>query len=452
MKKHIYFKEGGQALVMIALAAVVLFAFAALAIDGTAVFSDRRHSQNASDTSAIAGALARVRPATQSTWETYATGRAADNGYVDGTNQAEVYVYTCDQLPQTVDGYVLECKGLPDGALPEQYVYVHIKSVVKLYFARIIGWSQITNHTEAVARASVPTETKWADGFAMWSTHQDCKSPGDGWPYELGGNAHVNVTGAGILVSASCATQDSFVMNGTSSEMLTSNGVCVVGTASDLTPQNPDQVDPPPTEGCDNTNDMSKYQLPNPTCEREGSIRQDPDTGEYIGYPGYFEDSFPSQVPGVGNGGVLKLQRGIYCLYEGMDISAQWNISDMDGVFFVILSTDGVKINGGATVHLRAISSTRFGFPEELVNYLFYVPPTIEADISLSGNSGSTFTGTILAPASHVEIVGNGGTIGLDTKIIADTIKTSGSGDINLTYNEANNATTTTNPDIQVIN
>jgi hypothetical protein len=80
------------------------------------------------------------------------------------------------------------------------------------------------------------------------------------------------------------------------------------------------------------------------------------------------------------------------------------------------------------------------------------VPPTIEADISLSGNSGSTFTGTILAPSSHVEIVGNGGTLGLDCKIIADTIKTSGSGDINLIYNESNNATTTTNPDIQVIN
>lgn len=36
----------GQALVLIALAAVGLFAFAALAIDGSAVFSDRRHAQN----------------------------------------------------------------------------------------------------------------------------------------------------------------------------------------------------------------------------------------------------------------------------------------------------------------------------------------------------------------------------------------------------------------------
>ncbi len=53
--------QRGQALVLIALAAIGLFAFAALAIDGSAVFSDRRHSQNASDTAAYAAALAKVR-------------------------------------------------------------------------------------------------------------------------------------------------------------------------------------------------------------------------------------------------------------------------------------------------------------------------------------------------------------------------------------------------------
>ncbi|MCI0553607.1 MAG: pilus assembly protein TadG-related protein, partial [Anaerolineae bacterium] len=53
--------EKGQALVLIALAAVGLFAFAALAIDGGRVFSDRRHAQNAADTAALAAALAKIR-------------------------------------------------------------------------------------------------------------------------------------------------------------------------------------------------------------------------------------------------------------------------------------------------------------------------------------------------------------------------------------------------------
>src|SRR5258706_14868307 len=53
--------EKGQALVVVALAAIVLFGFASLAIDGSAAFSDRRHAQNAADTAAMAGALKYAR-------------------------------------------------------------------------------------------------------------------------------------------------------------------------------------------------------------------------------------------------------------------------------------------------------------------------------------------------------------------------------------------------------
>ncbi len=54
-------QERGQALILIALAAVGLFGFSALAIDGSRVFSDRRHAQNTADTAALAAALARVK-------------------------------------------------------------------------------------------------------------------------------------------------------------------------------------------------------------------------------------------------------------------------------------------------------------------------------------------------------------------------------------------------------
>ena len=61
MKKQTQLKEHGQALVVIAIAAVALFGFAALAIDGSMVFSDRRHAQNAADTAALDAALAKTR-------------------------------------------------------------------------------------------------------------------------------------------------------------------------------------------------------------------------------------------------------------------------------------------------------------------------------------------------------------------------------------------------------
>ena len=49
---HQHSSEKGQALIIITFAAVILFGFAALAIDGSMVFSDKRHAQNAADTSA----------------------------------------------------------------------------------------------------------------------------------------------------------------------------------------------------------------------------------------------------------------------------------------------------------------------------------------------------------------------------------------------------------------
>ena len=53
--------EEGQALIIIALAAAVLFAFSALAMDGSMVFSDRRYAQNATDTAVLAAVLVKIR-------------------------------------------------------------------------------------------------------------------------------------------------------------------------------------------------------------------------------------------------------------------------------------------------------------------------------------------------------------------------------------------------------
>src|SRR5690606_19715435 len=70
--------ERGQALIIITLAAIGLFAFAALAIDGSMAFSEKRHAQNAADASALAGALAYARG---NDIEAAALARAQSNGY-----------------------------------------------------------------------------------------------------------------------------------------------------------------------------------------------------------------------------------------------------------------------------------------------------------------------------------------------------------------------------------
>src|SRR5687768_3698245 len=101
--------EKGQALVIIALAAVGLFAFTALAIDGSRVFSDRRHAQNAADTAALAAALAKIRtpdyPPNAPDAPNLAAieageDRAESNGYVTDVTDADptVEVRFCDEV------------------------------------------------------------------------------------------------------------------------------------------------------------------------------------------------------------------------------------------------------------------------------------------------------------------------------------------------------------------
>src|ERR1044071_1021885 len=81
--------EKGQALILIVLAAIGLFAFAALAIDGSRAYSNKRHAQNAADTAALAGALAFARG---NDIEAAAIARAQTNGYQTNGTSTQVTV------------------------------------------------------------------------------------------------------------------------------------------------------------------------------------------------------------------------------------------------------------------------------------------------------------------------------------------------------------------------
>jgi hypothetical protein len=386
------------------------------------------------------------------TYETAAQNLAAQNTYVDSDPETQVLVGLCNgPALATDDGLSFGCVGLPAGENPADFIHVHIKSVVHLTFARVVGWETMINHTDAISRATEPTTTNWFDGYAIAALHEGCQSPGDGDPFQLGGNADVNIVGAGVLVNANCPTQDSLVQSGTSSTMVTADGgTCVVGTADNTT-----GILPPPTEGCNGV-DPSTYTLPSePICGNTGVLTE-VSNGVYVAQPGKYNSTFPPV-----NNGTIKLTKGVYCLNDGMNVNAQMTITtDWDndgpdnateGAFFFVPNGD-ITFNGGATVTLHAIgSSTNPDFKPEWINLLFYVPPYNEADIEISGNSGSSFIGTILATTSHVHLLGNGGTVSLDSQIISDTVKISGSTDFNLTYTEENNATAITNPGIELI-
>jgi Flp pilus assembly protein TadG len=437
MKKLIPSTQSGQALVMIALAAIGLFAFAALAIDGSAIFSDRRHAQNAADTGVLQAALTKVRGGD---WETDGLGRVESNGYDDNGITNDVLFYS-----PPIDG---PYQG------NNQYIQVKIRSDVKLFFARIIGRQKATNHVEAIARAAVPEVTTWYDGKALVSVMKGCRSAGDpNDPFVVGGNGTTIVNNSGIFVNSTC--EPAFEDNGNSNLVTTSQGVCVVGGVE----PGVNGVSPPPDDHCGSQIDPAKYQLLNPVCDQPGSI-----TGSapnYEAWPGYFNRTGNQTFPNVSPSGNLKLHKGIYCLENGINLNGNWNITtdldtppnghnaDSEGVLFFIPDGD-VTFNGGSTLTVHAISSLSGGFPERFLNYLFYIPPTNEANVTITGNSGSTFTGTILAPASHITLDGSGNTFSLDTQIIGYNTTITGSGYIDITFNQANNGMTLTQPGVEL--
>jgi len=453
MKKQNLFKERGQSLVIIALAAVGLFAFTALAVDGGMVFSDRRHSQNASDTAVLAAALARARASAN--WEQTGLDRAEVNGYSNATGSI-VEVYLCSDANAT-------CTNLAPGT-EGQYVQVRITSTVKLFFARIIGWQEVTNHTDAIARASIPEVTPWFDGNALVSTMEGCKAD-EGYnhdPFTVSGDSGTTIINSGIFVNSDCDQPPAFDQGGSSS-VTTDQGVCVVGSA-DYT-----NVSPPPSEGpgegCTQV-DSSMYVLPNPACSQNGEIIE-VSSGNYEAWPGTYNGSFPSDaLPNGSPAGTLKLHKGIYCLHDGMDFQSTWNVttnlngntdvngedihdSDSEGVFFYVQDGD-VTFNGTSDINIHAISSLADNFPEAFLNYLIYVPPSNSATIKITGNDGSSFTGTILAPSSHIVLNGGSGTVGLDSQIIGYSIAIAGNGTLDITFNQANNAVAITNPGIEL--
>ena len=107
--------EKGQALILIALAAIGLFAFAALAIDGSRVYSDKRHAQNAADSAALAGALVYARGDTgvaDDDIRDKVRERAESNGYdfSDPSNSVTVTFAPYADCPSGVPGREITVK------------------------------------------------------------------------------------------------------------------------------------------------------------------------------------------------------------------------------------------------------------------------------------------------------------------------------------------------------
>ena len=439
--------EKGQALVIIALAAVGLFAFAALAIDGSRVYSERRHAQNAADASAYAAALAKIRDPNLSTQDASAIAaglaRAASNGYENDSNST-VEVHFCDEA-----GLNPPCEGLPSGAEPSEYIQVKIITTIDTTFARVIGRPTLTNMVTAITHAQLGVDAPPFDGAALVALAPTGSATVSGQ-----GNVNLDINNSGVYDNSSSNCAMSVGGNGTY-EVDTAYSVagtyCESGNINLNGPvELASQVPYPPT-----------IDIPTPsiTCSGNGSL------------------SGSTYNPGIYNGltisgGNITFAPGNYCFNGNVTINGNTNIIANDVNFWIsggdfeingnstftcnnMLAymsggSGGMHFNGNGSNHCTNVTffaetgsvswngnvGNTFTAPTSgpYAHVLIYMPYGNNSPLTINGNSGNQLTGSIIAVSSNVTINGNSGTTGLHSAIISYTVTLSGNSNTTINY------------------
>jgi Flp pilus assembly protein TadG len=402
--------EKGQALIIIAFAAIGLFAFAALAIDGSMAFSDRRHAQNAADTAALAGALAHARGQDIST---SAKNRALSNGYDDDTT-TNVVTVSVEDSPTGV------CPANTEG----KEITVHITSYVNTTFARVIGREQVTNRVLASTRACGSYNGPPFNGNAIVSLAPD------GTGYEGNGDADWIIEGGGIFANSSSWIAAHCESAATS---ITVPSVTVVGNVSwgncDMNISGSTDVNATQLSYSDYSSLFPREPACNGTATNLG--------GQW--HPQAGADGSRVEF----EGGDMDFAPGLYCVTNETVGPYHGEITGSEVTFYIMSYEFELKFSGeGNSFNASAPTSG------EYKGVLMYLAPRLDGNgnllptdqaLDLRGNGDEDITGTIIAPSAYVTMFGNSGAGALNSQVIAYLIDSGGTADIHLAYNAGDN-------------
>jgi hypothetical protein len=449
--------ERGQALILIVFAAVGLFAFAALAIDGSRVFSDRRHAQNAADTAVLAAALAHVRGQDFVTVSDTAQDRALSNGFNNGVNSI-VEVHQCSEA-----GLVPPCEGLPDGANLDEYIQVVIRMDTPTTFARILGRDRVPTVVSAIARAVTgvpPTGNKSAAVSAM--------SPHDPKAIWGNGNVWLDINNSGIFdnsdAGGGCPNGGALLFNG-NGKYEVDTGFEVVGQHCDVgsndilqgefiqgtqIPYPPAIEIDPPSITCDGTTSAAwsgtGWVIPPGTHSY-----QDIPGGDVTFAPG--NHCFPAGYRLSGNTPNITVNNAKFLVSGGefqINSNGSFNCSNLlvhvNGGTGMRLNGNGTNTCTGVTFYMSTGDVTWNGNSTNLYSaptsgpykgLLIYLPFGNDKPITVTGNASSEFTGSIIGVSSPIHLQGNGATLALSTQIIGFTVQFSGNTKFVIDYDPA---------------
>jgi hypothetical protein len=421
-------------MVILVLAFAILLGFAALAIDGGMLYSDRRTAQNAADAAALAGAGAAghlLKNTYVNEWDCgsgfdYAIAQAEQAAVASADINQYTITHTLGITENTVS---VTCSS---GALADSFldVRVRIDQQTPTTFAHLFFNGDLKNTVEATSR--ITPRVPFAGGNAIVSLTQNCGSHFDKGVV-FGGNGDTDVTGGGIH-SNSCLT-----LNGASGEIDVTGGA-IEYDADDVYVNNGGMsVSPSPTvsSGQISLDEILQQCAATPNAPNSG----DPS----VLLPGTYK-----KIISINNNEDMTLRSGLYCLKNGIRIngggilhSETLGADPEGGVTLVILNGD-FDAAGNATVKLKAPSpscdadpdSKNLTCPPAIPGMLIYLPPGSDGNVRIAGTSDSEYTGTVYAPDGFIDVGGSSSTLGeVWAQLIASSVLIHGDTTMSIHYN-----------------
>ena len=412
--------ERGQALVIFAVALIGLLGFAALALDGGNIYVEHRRTQAAADNAALAAAFQMMQGVTSTVpLQNAVLANAAQNGYTnDRQMNWVVFNHPPASGPYAGNG---------------NYVQVVITETVPTVLAQLVYGGPWQVSVQAVAKGRPGTMEILYPGQALMAT-----SPTICQALWFAGSGQTSVTGAGVFTNSNCSgdsqSQSAGVASGNGGLVVNggdigSVGSFYVGGSSSISPtaQTNQPSVPPPSE------------LPIPTASECGPARSY-NGGNATLSPGNYANGIS-----VGSNKTVVLQKGIYCLGQGLNIQGTLttdvngnSLRDSDeGVLLYVYGAGSpqdyiVDSNAGANPILWALQDTTG--PYAAWKGMLIYDPIVCGTIGINGGADSSLIGTIFAPCSDVTIQGNSGTFALMTQVVGNTIKITGNGAVDITY------------------
>src|SRR3972149_1841412 len=424
MKANKRFSENGQASVLLAIAFIVLLAFTALAIDGGMVYSNRRHAQNASDASSLAGGSAAALYL-ENHYVIYGDWSCSDGRVIAAQNndpagakavaiaRAGSNDYAIDTDVADKNGVSTECVDDADnGSWIDKYLDIKtlIPTDTKTAFAHFVYSGPLRNTVEAVTR--VRPRTPLAFGNAIVALGLDCADGG----IEFDGTSDVNVTGGGIFSNSCIDGRGAMDVN-------------VVGEY-DISCVLPDcytqhggsgSINPTPEEDTGIPIPPSAYAVPQPDCNGL------PNYGNY-NKDGTLEAGRYSQVK-ITNGDHT-MEPGLYCVTGDFEINGG-TLSGTSVTIYIL--TGNFHTSGNATTSITAPPARGCGSPctakRAVPGVLVYLAEGNTNEATLSGTPDTELLGLVYVPDGTIEAGGSSSQlaeihaqlVGNDTKIHGTT-------------------------------